>query len=149
MVGRYPLHRSPIGKGTDPMPIFTFKTQQCPYATAVGLYAIGSPWWSSRALTLTNLWVTVFDTVLRSSSTPLPVDTSSAATACRHFQCCVSEAVCTASSSIFIWLALRFSDGKGVIRDALIQYTRLFSELLLQRYKVPLPDPSESLLARS
>ncbi|KAG1742483.1 hypothetical protein EDB19DRAFT_1701338 [Suillus lakei] len=38
MAGRYSMYRSLIGKGTNPMPIITFKTQQYAHATAVVLF---------------------------------------------------------------------------------------------------------------
>jgi len=39
IAGRYSMHRSLVGKGTDPTPIISFRTQQWPiaHATAVGL----------------------------------------------------------------------------------------------------------------
>ncbi|KAG1725878.1 acyl-CoA oxidase [Suillus paluster] len=125
IAGRYSMHRSLVGKGTDPVPIITFRTQQWPiaHATAVGL-----------------------------QSADKSVDHRT--TACRHFQRCVPEVAerCGAQGTFeHNYMARIENDGKGVIiaeGDVLTLCIRLFSELLLQRYKLPLPDASESLLAQ-
>lgn len=83
IAGRYSMHRSLIGKGTVPVPIISFRTQQWPiaHATAVGL--VMSNW---------------FPTVAKQSAEKslnhhvrhaLAVIVKT--TTCRHFQRCVPE----------------------------------------------------------
>jgi len=75
------------------------------------------------------------------------------ATVCRHFQRVVSDVAerCGAQGTFEQNEMARLeNDGKGVIiaeGDVMTLCIRLFSELLLERYTVALPDPGESLLA--
>ncbi|KAG0699133.1 acyl-CoA oxidase [Suillus ampliporus] len=146
IAGRYSMHRSLVGKGTNPVPIITFRTQQWPiaHATAVGL--VMSNWFPMAAKQTADKSV---DHRVRHGFAVI-VKT----TACRHFQRCVPEVAerCGAQGTFeHNYMARIENDGKGVIiaeGDVLTLCIRLFSELLLQRYKMPLPDPSESLLAQ-
>jgi len=75
-------------------------------------------------------------------------------TVCRHFQRCVFALAerCGAMGTFEQnYMARIEAEAKGVIiteGDVLTLCIRLFSELLLKRYEVPLPDANESLLAR-
>jgi len=75
-------------------------------------------------------------------------------TICRHFQRCIPEVAerCGAQGTFeHNYMAKIENDGKGAIiaeGDVLTLCIRLFSELLLKRYEIPLPPPEESLLAR-
>jgi len=144
--GKYSMHRSLLGKKNEPTPIITFRTQQWPIlqATAVGLVLDN---WYPDAIkdTLGN---TPDHRVRHAMSVIIK------ATVCRHFQRCVPEVAerCGAQGTFeHNYMAKIENDGKGVIiaeGDVLTLCIRLFSELILGRYEVPLPDPSESLLAR-
>lgn len=146
IASRYSMHRSLVGKGANPIPIITFRTQQWPiaHATAVGL--VMSNWFP---IVTKHSAEKSLDHRVRHGIAVI-VKT----TVCRHFQRCVPEVAerCGAQGTFeHNYLARIENDGKGVIiaeGDVLTLCIRLFSELLLQRYKMPLPDPSESLLAR-
>ncbi|KIJ62260.1 hypothetical protein HYDPIDRAFT_30524 [Hydnomerulius pinastri MD-312] len=146
IAGRYSMHRSLTGKGVEPTPIISFRTQQWPiaHATAVGL--VMSNWYPIAAKQTTDKSL---DHRVRHGLAVI-VKT----TACRHFQRCVPEVAerCGAQGTFeHNYMARIENDGKGVIiaeGDVLTLCIRLFSELLLQRYRMPLPDASESLLAQ-
>ncbi|KAJ3509212.1 hypothetical protein NLJ89_g5345 [Agrocybe chaxingu] len=144
--GRYSMHRSLLGKGNSPTPIITFRTQQWPiaHATAVGL-VLGN-WFP---LAIRQAMEGSPDHRVRHAMSVI-IKT----TVCRHFQRCVAEVAerCGAQGTFeHNYMAKIENDGKGVIiaeGDVLTLCIRLFSELLQHHFEVPLPDPSESLLAR-
>ncbi|KAF9465926.1 acyl-CoA oxidase [Collybia nuda] len=144
--GRYSMHRCLLGKGDEPVPILTFRTQQWPitHATAVGMVmANWFPQIMQEAMERTP------DHRIRHAMSVILKTT-----VCRHFQRCIPEVAerCGAQGTFeHNYMARIENDGKGVIiaeGDILTLCIRLFSELLLQRYDVPLPDPEESILAR-
>ncbi|KAG6833146.1 hypothetical protein H0H87_010860 [Tephrocybe sp. NHM501043] len=147
--GRYSMHRCLVGKKSKPVPIITFRTQQWPvvHATAVGMV-------------MANWYPLVIDQAMSKTADPRirhAMSVIAKATICRHFQRCVPEVAerCGAQGTFEHNYMARIekefkNDGKGVIiaeGDILTLCIRLFSELLQKRYDVPLPDPSESLLA--
>ncbi|KAI6157136.1 acyl-CoA oxidase [Pisolithus tinctorius] len=146
IAGKYSIHRCITGKGESHLPIISFRTQQWPiiHATAVGhvmsnWYHIAIPQTMDKSL----------DPRVRHGMAVI-VKT----TACRHFQRCVPEVAerCGAQGTFeHNYMARIENDGKGVIiaeGDVLTLCIRLFSELVLQRYHIVIPDPSESLLAQ-
>ncbi|KIK96164.1 hypothetical protein PAXRUDRAFT_32549 [Paxillus rubicundulus Ve08.2h10] len=146
IAGKYSMHRSLTGKGVKPVPIISFRTQQWPiaHATAVGL--VMNNWYPIAARQTTDKSL---DHRVRHGLAVI-VKT----TACRHFQRCIPEVAerCGAQGTFeHNYMARIENDGKGVIiaeGDVLTLCIRLFSELLLGRYRMPLPDTSESLLAQ-
>ncbi|KAF8632671.1 hypothetical protein AX17_004803 [Amanita inopinata Kibby_2008] len=144
--GRYSMHRCLTGRGSVPLPIISFRTQQWPilHATAVGI--VLANWFPILVKTAME------DIVDRRVRHALAVIVK--ATVCRHFQRCVPEVAerCGAQGTFEQnYMAKIENDGKGVIiaeGDVLTLCIRLFSELLQNRYAVPLADPNESLLAR-
>ncbi|TFK37092.1 acyl-CoA oxidase [Crucibulum laeve] len=146
IAGQYSMHRCLLGKRNEPTPIITFRTQQWPivHATAVGM--VMGNWFP---LAIQQAMDKGVDHRIRHAMSVI-VKT----TVCRHFQRCVSELAerCGAQGTFEQnYMARIENDGKGVIiaeGDVLTLCIRLFSELLLGRYEVPLPDSSESLLAR-
>ncbi|KAF8347532.1 acyl-CoA oxidase [Amanita rubescens] len=137
--GRYSMQRCILAKNKTPEPIIKFRTQQLPilYTTAVAL--VMDSWYPCGSE----------DPRVRHA---LAVITK--ATVCRHFQRCVSEVAerCGAQGTFEQnYMAKIENDGKGVIiaeGDVLVLCIRLFSELLQNRFSIPLPDPQQSLLAR-
>ncbi|KAF8880533.1 acyl-CoA oxidase [Infundibulicybe gibba] len=144
--GRYSMHRCLQGKRDQPVPIISFRTQQWPiaHATAVGFVMDN---WFPRAIE--QAMDKGIDHRVRHAISVI-VKT----TVCRHFQRCVPEVAerCGAQGTFEQnYMARIENDGKGVIiaeGDVLTLCIRLFSELLLRRYEIPLPDPGESLLAQ-
>ncbi|KAH7890445.1 acyl-CoA oxidase [Phlebopus sp. FC_14] len=145
IAGRYSMHRSLTGKGASPIPIISFRTQQWPIAQATAVGLVMSNWYPIAARQTTDKSL---DHRVRHGLAVI-IKT----TACRHFQRCVPEVAerCGAQGTFeHNYMARIENDGKGVIiaeGDVLTLCIRLFSELLLERYRIPLPDASESLLA--
>ncbi|KAG2125666.1 acyl-CoA oxidase [Suillus clintonianus] len=146
IAGRYSMHRSLVGKGMNPIPIITFRTQQWPIAHATTVGLVMSNWFPMMTK---HSGDKTLDHRVRHGLAVI-----AKATIGRHFQRCLPEVAerCGAQGTFeHNYMARMENDGKGVIiaeGDVLTLCIRLFSELLLQRYKMPLPDPSESLLAR-
>lgn len=143
--GCYSMHRCITGKRNEPVPIITFRTQQWPIAHATAVGMVMANWYPSavqQAMAIKDHRVRHAISVILKT------------TICRHFQRCVPEVAerCGAQGTFeHNYMARIENDGKGVIiaeGDVLTLCIRLFSELLLQRYHVPLPDAAESLLAR-
>ncbi|KAH0828639.1 acyl-CoA oxidase [Lanmaoa asiatica] len=144
--GKYSMHRSFTGKGAVPVPIISFRTQQWPILHAVSVSFMIENWYSITASQITNESI---DPRVRHGLAVIVKATIS-----RHVQRCVSEVSerCGAQSLFENNFMARFeNDCKGIViaeGDVLTLCIRLFSELLLQRYQMPLPDASESLLAQ-
>ncbi|KAL0958742.1 hypothetical protein HGRIS_014067 [Hohenbuehelia grisea] len=143
--GRYSMHRTLVGKRSEPVPIISFRTQQRPIleATAVGM-VIGE--WFPQVI---QHAMSTRDARIRHAMSVIVK-----ATICRHFQRCVAEVAerCGAQGTFeHNYFARIENDGKGVIiaeGDVLTLCIRLFSELVQGRYQVPMPEPSNSLLAQ-
>ncbi|KAF7419419.1 hypothetical protein PC9H_002009 [Pleurotus ostreatus] len=141
--GRYSMHRCLVGKHNEPVPILSFRTQQRPVleATAVGM--VLSSWFP----------LVIQEAMASNQRIRHALSVIAKATICRHFQRCVTEVAerCGAQGTFeHNYMARIENDGKGVIiaeGDVLTLCIRLFSELVQGRYQVPVPDPSESLLA--
>ncbi|KAH7915579.1 acyl-CoA oxidase [Hygrophoropsis aurantiaca] len=146
IAGRYSMHRSVLGKGTDPIPILSFRTQQWPIAQATAVAHVMSNWYTVAAKQ--SLDKSLDHRVKHGLAVIVKT------TACRHFQRCVPEVAerCGAQGTFeHNYMARIDNDGKGVIiaeGDIMTLCIRLFSELLLRRYEIPLPDAKESLLAQ-
>ncbi|KAJ3927241.1 MAG: acyl-CoA oxidase [Lentinula lateritia] len=143
--GRYSMHRSIIGKVSN-TPIISFRTQQWPVLNATAVAMVMDNWFPrSIKFAMTD---TTDDRVRHAMSVIVK------ATVCRHFQRCVPEMAerCGAQGTFeHNYMAKIENDGKGVIiaeGDILTLCIRLFSELLLGRYTVPMPSASNSLLAQ-
>ncbi|KAF9223155.1 acyl-CoA oxidase [Gyrodon lividus] len=145
IAGKYSMHRSLTGKGVEPIPIISFRTQQWPIAHAVAVGLVMNNWYPIAARQTTDKSL---DHRVRHGLAVIVKTTT-----CRHFQRCIPEVAerCGAQGTFeHNYMARIENDGKGVIiaeGDILTLCIRLFSELLLQRYRMPLPDSSESLLA--
>jgi len=165
IAGKYSMHRSLTGKGVGPIPIISFRTQQWPILHAVATSLVIDNWYSITASESAN---ESLDSRIR-HGLAVVVKT----TVCRHVQRCVSEVAerCGAQGTFEHNFMARFevsdmyipsrscrfsldvpqNDHKGAIiaeGDVLTLCIRLFAELLLERYQIPHPDASESLLAR-
>ncbi|KAF8154610.1 acyl-CoA oxidase [Crassisporium funariophilum] len=144
--GRYSMHRSLLGKNNDPTPIIGFRTQQWPIAHGVAVGMVMANWFP---LAVRHAMEESPDPRIRHAMSVI-IKT----TVCRHFQRCVPEIAerCGAQGTFeHNYMAKIENDGKGVIiaeGDVLTLCIRLFSELLQGHFEVPLPDPSESLLAQ-
>jgi alkylation response protein AidB-like acyl-CoA dehydrogenase len=143
---RYSSHRCILGKHNDPTPIITFRTQQWPIAHATAVGMVLSNW---------------FPIAVRQAMEDCPdhrirhaMSVVIKTTVCRHFQRCVPEVAerCGAQGTFEQnYMAKIDNDGKGVIiaeGDVLTLCIRLFSELLQRHFELPIPEPSESLLAQ-
>ncbi|KAG8221515.1 acyl-CoA dehydrogenase/oxidase C-terminal [Butyriboletus roseoflavus] len=146
IAGKYSMHRSFTGRGVEPIPIISFRTQQWPILNAVAVSVVMEIWYSTTVSQITN---EALDPPIRHAFAVIVKTTVS-----RHVQRCVFEVSerCGAQGTFENnFMARVENDCKGVIiaeGDALTLCIRLFSELLLERYQIPLPDASESLLAR-
>lgn len=165
IAGKYSMHRSLTGKGAGPIPIISFRTQQWPILHAVATGLVVDNWYSITASESAN---ESLDSRIR-HGLAVVVKT----TVCRHVQRCISEVAerCGAQGTFEHNFMARFevgdmyipsrscrcsldvpqNDHKGAIiaeGDVQTLCIRLFAELLLERYQIPLPDASESLLAR-
>lgn len=163
IAGKYSMHRCITGKGGAPLPIISFRTQQWPIVHATAVAHVMNTWYSKVAPLTVDKSI---DPRVRHGIAVI-VKT----TACRHFQRCIPEVAerCGAQGTFehnymarievstfhlscsFPSQPVHQNDGKGVIvaeGDVLTLCIRLFSELIQQRFHLPLPDPSESLLAR-
>ncbi|KAF8956577.1 acyl-CoA oxidase [Flammula alnicola] len=144
--GRYSMHRSLLGKNNEPTPIITFRTQQWPIAHATAVGMVMANWFP---LAVRQAMEECPDHRVRHAMSVIIKST-----VCRHFQRCVPEVAerCGAQGTFEQnYMARIENDGKGVIiaeGDVLTLCIRLFSELLQGHFEVPLPDPSESLLAQ-
>ena len=85
IAGRYSMHRSLTGKGTGPIPIVSFRTQQWPILHAVAVSLVMENWYNLTASRSTN---ESLDPRVRHGLAVI-VKT----TVCRHVQRCVSEVV--------------------------------------------------------
>ncbi|KAF9269856.1 acyl-CoA oxidase [Marasmius fiardii PR-910] len=144
--GKYSMHRSIIGTRNQPTAIIAFRTQQWPILNATAVSMIMDNWYP-RAVRYAMEGTT--DHRVRHAMSVIVK-----ATICRHFQRTVPEIAerCGAQGTFeHNYMARIENDGKGVIiaeGDILTLCIRLFSELLLERYAVPLPPPESSLLAQ-
>jgi len=144
--GRYSAHRCILGKQNDPTPIITFRTQQWPIAHATAVGMVLSNWFP---IAVRQAMENCPDHRVRHAMSVV-IKT----TVCRHFQRCVPEVAerCGAQGTFEQnYMAKIENDGKGVIiaeGDVLTLCIRLFSELLQRHFELPIPDPSESLLAQ-
>ncbi|KAL4063777.1 acyl-CoA oxidase [Scleroderma citrinum] len=144
--GKYSMHRCITGKGDRPLPIISFRTQQWPIAHAMAVAHVMSTWYPFAIQQTMDISL---DHRVRHG-----IAVIAKTTACRHFQRCVPEVAerCGAQGTFeHNYMARIENDGKGVIiaeGDILTLCIRLFSELLQQKYRIPLPSPSESLLAQ-
>ncbi|KAG7095207.1 hypothetical protein E1B28_005982 [Marasmius oreades] len=144
--GKYSMHRSIIGTKNQPTAIIAFRTQQWPILNATAVSMIMDKWYP-RAIRYAMDGTT--DHRVRHAMSVIVK-----ATVCRHFQRSVPEVAerCGAQGTFeHNYMARIENDGKGVIiaeGDILTLCIRLFSELLLERYAVPLPHSDSSLLAR-
>ncbi|EKM77620.1 hypothetical protein AGABI1DRAFT_108106 [Agaricus bisporus var. burnettii JB137-S8] len=143
--GRYSMVRCILGKGDKPYPIFSFRTQQLPVLRATATAIVMDNWYSS-----------LIDAVMDNTLDPNVRHAYAVigkTTVIRHFQRCVSEVserLGAQGTFEHNHLAKLENDAKGAIiaeGDVLTLCIRLFSELLLGRYQIPLPPSSESLLA--
>ncbi|TFK70228.1 acyl-CoA oxidase [Pluteus cervinus] len=144
--GKYSMHRCILGKRDQPVPIISFRTQQRPVLEATAVSMIMANWFP---LVVNDAMDKNTDPRIRHALAVI-----AKTTVCRHFQRSVAEVSerCGAQGTFEQnYMAKIENDGKGVIiaeGDVLTLCIRLFSELVQQRYTVPLPDPGESLLAR-
>jgi acyl-CoA oxidase len=144
--GRYSMHRSLLGKNNSPTPIITFRTQQWPIAHATAVGMVMDNWFP---IAVRQALEECSDHRIRHAMSVI-IKT----TVCRHFQRCVPEVAerCGAQGTFEQnYMARIENDAKGVIiaeGDVLTLCIRLFSELLQGHFEIPLPNPSESLLAR-
>ncbi|KAJ3569826.1 hypothetical protein NP233_g4801 [Leucocoprinus birnbaumii] len=144
--GRYSMVRCILGKSNQPTPILTFRTQQWPILHA-----------TAAAMVLEKYYPVAIDATMDQSidhSVRHALAVIAKSTICRHFLRCVPEIAerCGAQGTFeHNYMAKVENDAKGAIiaeGDILALCIRLFSELLLGRYEIPLPPPEESLLAR-
>ncbi|KAN0082585.1 Acyl-CoA dehydrogenase/oxidase, N-terminal and middle domain containing protein [Tylopilus felleus] len=146
IAGKYSMHRSLAGKGVEPISIISFRTQQWPVLHAIAVSMVLENWYS---IATSKSMHTSFDPRVRHGLAVI-VKT----TVCRQVQRCVFEVAerCGAQGSFEHNFMARFENElKGVVvaeGDVRTLCIRLFSELLLERYEMPLPDASESILAR-
>ncbi|VDC07105.1 unnamed protein product [Peniophora sp. CBMAI 1063] len=161
--GSYSLHRSVVGRGPVPTAIINFPTQQWPILSAVATGNVLEAWY--RTLTAIVVDQAVDPRVRHGLSVVAKT------TIMRHFQRCAdvisercgaqgtfeSNFIARALVSIIslhpcsLSLPCLKCDCKGVIiaeGDVLALCIRLFSELLLKRYSLPLPAAESSVLAR-
>ncbi|KAJ3763918.1 acyl-CoA oxidase [Lentinula raphanica] len=145
--GRYSMHRTIIGKGANVMiPIISFRTQQWPVLNATAVAMVMNTWFPR------SIQFAMADNTDHRVRHAMSVIVK--ATVCRHFQRCVPEMAerCGAQGTFeHNYMAKIENDGKGVIiaeGDILTLCIRLFSELLLGRYTIPMPSSSDSILAR-
>ncbi|KAG9311440.1 acyl-CoA oxidase [Chiua virens] len=147
IAGKYSMHRCITGKASERIPIISFRTQQWPILHAVSVSLVMDNWYSVAIGQITE--DPSLDPRVRHGLSVV-VKTTLA----RHASRCVSEISerCGAQGTFENNFMARFeNDLKGAViseGDILTLCIRLFSELLQQRYQLPLPDLSESLLAR-
>ncbi|TFK24107.1 acyl-CoA oxidase [Coprinopsis marcescibilis] len=143
--GKYSTRRCILGKMNEPTPIISFRTQQWPIAHCTAAAMVLDNWYPR----IVNFAMSQRDPRLRHAFAVI-----AKTTICRHFQRCVPEIAerCGAQGTFDQnYMARIENDGKGVIiaeGDVLTLCIRLFSELVQERYTLPLPDPSESPLAQ-
>ncbi|KAE9402542.1 acyl-CoA oxidase [Gymnopus androsaceus JB14] len=144
--GRYSMHRTIIGKSsTTRIPIISFRTQQWPVLNATAVAMVLDTWFPR------SIKFAMADTTDNRVRHAMSVIVKT--TICRHFQRCVSEMAerCGAQGTFeHNYMAKIENDGKGVIiaeGDVLTLCIRLFSEILQDRYAVPIPSAGSSLLA--
>ncbi|KAI6024440.1 acyl-CoA oxidase [Pisolithus marmoratus] len=148
IAGQYSIRRCITGKGGSPLPIISFRTQQWPIIHATAVAHVMSNWYSIVVQQMTNK---PLDPHFRHGMAII-VKT----TVFRHSQRCgaeVSERCGAQGTFEHNFMACAENEAKGAIiaeGDVLALCIRLFSELVLQRYHIPIPipDPSESLLAQ-
>jgi acyl-CoA oxidase len=165
VAGKYSLHRTIVGRGPTPVPIINFPTQQWPILNTLAAARVTEAWFKKLTVIITQ------DGVDHRVSHGLSVVAKT--TVCRHFQRCTEDVaercgaqgtfennsmarmVVSTSSSDFFAVCMTQSDVqcdmKGIViaeGDVLTLCVRLFSELLQQRYALPLPPSSDSILAQ-
>ncbi|KAK0454282.1 acyl-CoA oxidase [Armillaria borealis] len=131
IVGSYSMHRCITDRKSSSMiPIISFRTQQWPIAHAVAVGYVLDHWYAS---VIRESQDSALDGRLRHAMAVI-----TKATVVRHFQRCIAEISerCGAQGAVV---------AEGEILTLCI---RLFSELLLKRYTIALPDADESLLAQ-
>ncbi|KAJ7239276.1 acyl-CoA oxidase [Mycena rebaudengoi] len=145
IVGRYSMNRYITDRQKIAKPIFDFRTQQWPIASAVSMGYVLEVWYSA---------------VIRESGDPNldprirhAMAVIAKTTIVRHFLRIIPELAerCGAQGTFEPnFMARVLSDGKGTViaeGELLTLCIRLFSELLLGRYTVNVPPEDESLLA--
>ncbi|KAH7910118.1 hypothetical protein BJ138DRAFT_143157 [Hygrophoropsis aurantiaca] len=142
--GQYSLHRVVWGKGPAPVPIITFRTQQWPVLQAVACALVLDNWFPHI---VTEVMDTSLDPRIRHG---LAVILKTVAG--RLSQLCIREITerCGAQGTFeHNSMARLEADGRGVIiaeGDVLPLCIRLFTELLLNRYTIPTPTQTKSIL---
>ncbi|KAJ3757330.1 acyl-CoA oxidase [Lentinula raphanica] len=143
--GRYSMHRTIVGKKSN-IPIISFRTQQWPVLNATAVAMVMENWY------LRSIKFAMADNTDPRVRHALSVIMKT--TICRHFQRCAPEMAerCGAQGTFeHNYMAKIENDGKGVViaeGDILTICIRLFSELLLERYTIPMPSPTSSILAQ-
>ncbi|KAJ7437603.1 acyl-CoA oxidase [Mycena latifolia] len=142
IVGSYSMERCITDRQNKRVPIFTFRTQQWPVASATAVGYVLDNWYAD---------------VIEASRDPTLVQHLRHAkavivktTIIRHFQRAVPE-LAERWTFEHNFMARVENDGKGTViaeGELLTLCIRLFSELLLERYTVDIPDERSSLLAR-
>ncbi|KAJ7596020.1 acyl-CoA oxidase [Mycena floridula] len=143
--GRYSIHRTLTGKRDAPVPIISFRTQQWPVLQAIAVGTVMAAWYP--------IVVEKLVPELQDARVGHAMAVIVKATVCRHFQRVAFEMAerCGAQGTFEQNDMARLeNEAKGVViaeGDVMTLCIRLFSELLLERYTVPLPDAGESLLS--
>ncbi|KIP07465.1 hypothetical protein PHLGIDRAFT_415065 [Phlebiopsis gigantea 11061_1 CR5-6] len=143
---QYSLNRRILAHGAEPMPIITFPTQQWAVLHALASAYVLDAWYRSVIPIMTD------DKVDHAVKHGMAVVVK--ATACRQVIQCTREMAerCGAQGTFDNNFMARFeADVRGIViaeGDVLVLCIRLFSELLLGRYELPLPPASDSPFAR-
>ncbi|KAK0212238.1 acyl-CoA oxidase [Desarmillaria ectypa] len=147
IVGCYSMHRCITDRrSTSMIPIISFRTQQWPIAHSVAVGYVLDHWYGSVIQESRDCGL---DGRVRHAMAVI-----TKATVVRHFQRCIAEISerCGAQGTFEQnYMARMENDGKGAVvaeGEILTLCIRLFSELLLKRYTIALPDADESLLAQ-
>ncbi|VDB94428.1 unnamed protein product [Peniophora sp. CBMAI 1063] len=144
--GSYSLHRTIVGRGPVPIPIITFPTQQWPIMSAVAVANVLEAWYKDV------IGLVVGDALDPRVRHGLSVAVKT--TIYRHFQSCadtISERCGGQGTFESNYIARAICDCKGGViaeGDILTLCIRLFCELVIGRYALPLPRSEDSLLAR-
>ncbi|VDC07086.1 unnamed protein product [Peniophora sp. CBMAI 1063] len=143
--GQYSLHRTIVGRGPVPTPIISFPTQQWPIMSAVAVANVLEAWYKD-----------MIDIVVDDNMDPRVrhgVSIVVKTTVYRHFQKCaetISERCGAQGTFENNFIARAICDCKGGViaeGDILTLCIRLFCEMLVKRYTVPLPAVKDSMLA--
>ncbi|VDB94435.1 unnamed protein product [Peniophora sp. CBMAI 1063] len=144
--GRYSLFRTVAGRNPSPIPIITFPTQQWAILSAVATANVLDAWFKAMIRLVVDKSI---DPRVRHGLSVVVKTTTM-----RHFLRCaveVSERCGAQGTFESNFMARAICDCKGLIiaeGDVLTLCIRLFSELLLKRYSLPLPPSADSLLAK-